>query len=394
MADLLVHTLDDVDLAGKRVLIRADLNVPISGGEVTSDVRIRASVPTIQAAAAKAGRVIVMSHLGRPTEGEFDPESSLQPVAKRLQELLGSPVQLLADLDACNTLADGAVGLLENVRFFSGEKANDDELAKAMAEQCDVFIHDAFGTAHRAQASTHGVAKFAKTACAGLLLSGELESLGRAVANPQSPMVAIVGGAKVSTKLEVLGSLAKIADQIIVGGGIANTFIAAQGHNVGKSLYEEDLLDTAREIAQQVDIPIPTDVIVAEAFAEDARAIVRDIDEVGDEEMILDIGPVTARAWAESLQAAKTILWNGPVGVFEFDQFGEGTRVLAEAIADSEGFSIAGGGDTLAAIDKYGIADGVADGVSYVSTGGGAFLEFVEGKELPAVEILQSRYTG
>jgi len=381
-----IPSMTDIDLQGKRVLIRADLNVPIKAGAVTSDARIVASIPTIQAALAQSAAVVVMSHLGRPEEGVFDADASLAPVADRLSELLGCAVPLLKNLEDCAGVQTGTVALLENVRFLPGEKADDDGLAAAMAAQCDVFVMDAFGTAHRAQASTHGVAKHASTACAGLLLAAELDALDRAMANPAKPMVAIVGGAKVSTKLDVLGSLAGIADQIIVGGGIANTFIAAAGHNVGKSLYEPDLLDTAREIASRVDVPIPVDVMVATEFAEHATAVVRAIDEVADDEMIMDIGPVTARAWAEDLASAATVMWNGPVGVFEFDQFGEGTRILAEALAAGDAFSIAGGGDTLAAIDKY----GVRDGMSYISTGGGAFLEFVEGKTLPAVAMLEA----
>ncbi len=385
-----VTSMQSVDLNNKRVLIRADLNVPVTEGVVTSDARIQASVPTIRRALAANAAVVVMSHLGRPTEGEFDPQASLAPVANRLAELLECDVQLLPDIAACGRVQPGHVALLENVRFFKGEKADDDDLARSMAAQCDVFVMDAFGTAHRAQASTHGIAKFAPIACAGLLLEAELEALGKALAAPASPMVAIVGGAKVSTKLEVLGALAEIADQIIVGGGIANTFIAAAGHNVGTSLHEADLIDAARAIAAKVDIPIPEDVMVAKAFDAAEPAVVKAIGEVADDEMILDIGPVTARAWAQRLTDANTILWNGPVGVFEFDQFGEGTRVLAEAIAASDAFSIAGGGDTLAAIDKY----GVRDGISYISTGGGAFLEFVEGKILPAVAILEQRAAG
>ena len=382
-----VKSMQDVDLAGKRVLIRADLNVPVADGSVTSDARIRASIPTIERALDAGAAVVVMSHLGRPKEGEFDPDASLAPVALHLGQLMDRSVALLPDLSACQNVGAGEVALLENVRFLPGEKADADELAQAMADQCDVFIMDAFGSAHRAQASTHGVAKHAGIACAGLLLSAELDALGRALAAPESPMVAIVGGAKVSTKLEVLDSLAAIADQIIVGGGIANTFIAAAGHNVGKSLYEADLVEAAQRIAEKVDIPIPSDVMVGRSFDAAEVAIVKDIADVADDDMILDIGPVTARAWAEQLTAARTILWNGPVGVFEFDQFGEGTRVLAEAIAASDGFSIAGGGDTLAAIDKY----GVREGISYISTGGGAFLEFVEGKTLPAVAMLETR---
>ncbi|MDG2276410.1 MAG: phosphoglycerate kinase [Pseudomonadales bacterium] len=376
-----------IDLAGKRVIIRADLNVPVTDSEVTSDARIRASLPTIELALAANASVVVMSHLGRPTEGVYNAESSLAPVARRLGQLLNREVRLLAQIEDCASVALGEIALLENVRFFAGEKGNEDALAKRYAEQCEVFVHDAFGTAHRAQASTYGIAKFAPTVCAGLLLGGELEALNRALAAPKQPMFAIVGGSKVSTKLEVLNTLAAIADNIIVGGGIANTFIAAAGYNIGTSLYEPDLLNTAREIAAQVTIPIPVDVVVAKALDEAENGIVRLIDEVGADEMILDIGPQTARDWATMLETAGTVLWNGPLGVFEFEQFGEGTRILAEAIAASEAFSIAGGGDTLAAIDKY----EVSEKISYTSTGGGAFLEFVEGKTLPAVEILQLR---
>lgn len=382
-----VRALNKVDLTSRRVLIRADLNVPLKDGVVSNDARIRASVATIEYALEAGAGVVVMSHLGRPVEGEFDAESSLKPIAAVLAERLGRDVRLLPEIDDCAGVAPGQVALLENVRFFAGEAGNDEALARRYAAQCDVFVMDAFGTAHRAQASTHGVAQFAPIACAGLLLSAELEALSQALAEPARPMVAIVGGSKVSTKLEVLGTLADIADRIIVGGGIANTFIAAAGHNVGQSLYEPDLLAAAREIAAKVDIPIPEDVMVGKRFDEDELAVVRSIDAVADDEMIMDIGPVTARAWGDGLASAKTILWNGPVGVFEFDQFGEGTRVLAEAIAASDGFSIAGGGDTLAAIEKY----GVSERISYISTGGGAFLEFVEGKILPAVEILQQR---
>lgn len=384
-----VNLLSDVDLAGQRVLIRADLNVPIKDGQVVSDARIRASLPTIQTALDAGAAVTVMSHLGRPEEGTFSAENSLSPVAAHMGALLDQEVRLLDDVAACGSVSAGQLALLENVRFFVGEKKNADALAQSYAQTCDVFVMDAFGTAHRAQASTHGVARYAPMACAGLLLEQELSALGQALAQPQSPMIAIVGGSKVSTKLEVLGSLADIADEIIVGGGIANTFIAAAGHNVGISLYEPDLLQDATDIAGRVDIPIPTDVMVAKSFAEHETAVLRQIDEVGDDEMIMDIGPVTARAWADRLGGARTVMWNGPVGVFEFDQFGEGTRVLAEAIASSEAFSLAGGGDTLAAIDKY----DVREGMSYISTGGGAFLEFVEGKVLPAVEILEQRKT-
>jgi phosphoglycerate kinase len=390
MPDLNVLSMSEVALGSKRVLIRADLNVPVKDGVVTSDARIQASLPTIVHALEAGAAVIVMSHLGRPQEGQFDADSSLAPVAQRLGELLETSVELLPTVEACAGVAVGQVAMLENVRFLAGEKADSDELARALAAQCDVFVMDAFGTAHRAHASTHGIARFAPVACAGLLLEAELNALSLALAAPAHPMVAIVGGAKVSTKLEVLDSLSVIADQIIVGGGIANTFIAAAGHNVGKSLYEPGLLDDARAIAAKVDIPIPTDVMVGKAFDEAEPAVVKAIDAVDDDDMIMDIGPVTARAWADQLNAAKTILWNGPVGVFEFDQFGEGTRVLAEAIATSEGFSIAGGGDTLAAIDKY----EVREGTSYISTGGGAFLEFVEGKTLPAVAMLQARAKG
>jgi len=376
-----------VDLSAKRVLIRADLNVPVQDGVVTSDARIVASIPTIEYARDAGAAVVVMSHLGRPTEGEFDPQASMAPVAARLAELLGHAVALVGEVSDCADVAPGQVALLENVRFLPGEKADSDELAQTLAAQCDVFVMDAFGTAHRAQASTHGVARFAADACAGLLLEAELEALGQALAAPASPMLAIIGGSKVSTKLQVLEALAEIADQIIAGGGIANTFIAAAGYNVGRSMYEADLVETARAIASKVDIPIPVDVMVAKAFDASEPAVLKAIDEVEDDDMILDIGPVTARDWAERLSSARTILWNGPVGVFEFDQFGEGTRVLAEAIASGDGFSIAGGGDTLAAIDKY----GVREGISYISTGGGAFLEFVEGKDLPAVTVLQER---
>ena len=381
-----IQSIDDISLTGKRVLIRADLNVPLNNAVVGSDARIRASLPTIQRAVDAGAAVIVMSHLGRPTEGVVDAALSLQPVANRLGELLGSEVALLTKLEDSTRVATGAVAMLENVRFLSGEKANADDLARQLASLCDVFVMDAFGTAHRAQATTHGVAKFASQVCAGVLMHAELRAFASALDSPKQPMLAIIGGAKVSTKLDVLGSLADIADEIIVGGGIANTFIAAAGYNVGRSLYEPDLLETAAAIAAKVTIPIPTDVMGNE-FSESATAVVKSIGEVGDEDLIMDIGPVTARAWAKRLLAAQTIMWNGPVGVFEFDQFGEGTRVLAEAIASSEGFSIAGGGDTLAAVEKY----AVEEGISYISTGGGAFLELVEGKELPAVAILGER---
>ena len=376
-----------LDLAGRRLLIREDLNVPIKNGRVTSDARIRAALPTIELAlTAKAG-VVLMSHLGRPEEGRFDPEASLAPVAACLAELLGRPVPLVDDLAKAGRTAPGEVVLLENVRFLTGETANSETLARQLAGLCDIFVMDAFATAHRAQASTHGVARFAPVACAGPLLVAELEALEQALSAPSRPLIAIVGGAKVSTKLEVLGSLADIADQIIVGGGIANTFIAAAGYGIGRSLVEPDLVDAARQIAARVDVPLPVDVMVGKRLDEKETAVLRAVDAVGDDEMILDIGPETARRFAQRLGSAGTILWNGPVGVFEFDQFGEGTRVLAEAIATSPAFSIAGGGDTLAAIDKY----GVRDGLSYISTGGGAFLEFVEGKTLPAVAVLAER---
>lgn len=382
-----ITAMSELVLSGKRVLIRADLNVPLSDGKVTSDTRIQASVPTIEAALSQGASVVVMSHLGRPKEGSFDASASLAPVAQRLGELLDTSVALLPELDDCKNVQTGQVALLENVRFLTGEKADDETLARRMAEICDVFVMDAFGTAHRAQASTHGVAKYAPSVCAGLLLEAELRAFQQTLAQPATPMVAIIGGAKVSTKLEVLGSLASIADRIIVGGGIANTFIAAAGYEVGSSLYEPELLDTARHIADQVDIPIPVDVMVAKTFAADAVGVVKAIDNVQSDETILDIGPVTARAWAESLMDAQTIMWNGPVGVFEFAQFGQGTKVIGEAISESDAFSIAGGGDTLAAVEQYGLAEGI----SYISTGGGAFLELVEGKTLPAVAVLGER---
>lgn len=384
---LAVQRMSELELAGQRVLIREDLNVPIKNGQVASDARIRAALPTIRQALAAGARVMLMSHLGRPTEGEFDEQFSLEPVAKHMSRLLELPVRLVADWHEGVTVADGEVVLLENVRFNVGEKNNEDTLARSYAALCDVFVMDAFGTAHRAQASTHGVARFAPKACAGPLLAGELEALEKALANPARPMVAIVGGSKVSTKLEVLDSLSDKVDQLIVGGGIANTFLAAAGHPVGKSLCEHELLDEARRIGAKTHIPLPTDVVVAAEFAEDATARTCSVDDVGDQDMILDIGPESAAAMAALLQDAGTILWNGPVGVFEFDSFAGGTETLARAIADSVAFSLAGGGDTLAAIDKFGIADKV----SYISTGGGAFLEYVEGKELPAVAVLEER---
>ncbi len=386
----------DLDLAGKRVLIRQDLNVPVKDGKVTSAKRIEASMPTIKHCIEAGAKVMLMSHLGRPTEGEPADEFSLLPVANYLSDALGKEVKLVKDyLNGAPEMADGEVVILENCRFNKGEKKNDEELSKKYAALCDVFVMDAFGTAHRAQASTHGVAKFAPTACAGPLLAGELEALGKALDNPARPMVAIVGGSKVSTKLTVLESLSKVVDKLIVGGGIANTFIAAEGYNVGKSLYEEDLVETAKKlkadaIANGGDIPVPTDVVCAKEFAETAEATLKNVSDVADDDMIFDIGPDSAAALAEVIKTAGTIVWNGPVGVFEFDQFGEGTKAISLAIAESPAFSIAGGGDTLAAVDKYNIADKV----SYISTGGGAFLEFLEGKELPAVAILEERARG
>ena len=382
-----IRSVQDIDLRNQRVLIRADLNVPVKDGLVTSDARIVASLATIKLALDAGASVLVMSHLGRPTEGQYADEYSLAPVAQRLAQLLDRDVPLLAQPEDCPAIEYGEIGLLENVRFLMGEKSNSAELSQRLSDQCDVFVMDAFGTAHRAHASTHGVAELAVTACAGLLLDAELKAFQQTLSAPEKPMVAIIGGAKVSTKLKVLGSLANIADRIIVGGGIANTFIAAAGYEIGKSLYEPALLEVAKNIAGRVEIPIPVDVMVSRTFDEAAPAIVKSIDDVAADEMIMDIGPVTARAWAETLMDARTIMWNGPLGVFEFDQFGEGTRVLAQAIADSSAYSIAGGGDTLAAVDKY----CVTDGISYISTGGGAFLELVEGKVLPAVEMLGLR---
>lgn len=389
--------MTDLDLNGKRVLIREDLNVPVKDGKITSDARLRAAIPTIKQALAQGAAIMVFSHLGRPVEGEPKPEQSLAPVAAYLSEALGQEVQLFTDyLDGVEVKA-GQVVLLENVRFNHGEKKNNPELAQKYAALCDVFVMDAFGTAHRAEASTEGVARYADQAVAGPLLATELDALGRAMQTPEKPMVAIVAGSKVSTKLDVLTSLSTICDQLIVGGGIANTFLAAAGYNVGKSLCEVDLLDTAKQIAAKVDVPLPTDVVVADASeisfddflgsAGNANAVVKKVADVGDNDMILDVGPETAQQFATLLKQSKTILWNGPVGVFEVDQFGEGTKALSLAIAESAGFSIAGGGDTLAAIDKY----QVADQIGYISTGGGAFLEFVEGKTLPAVAILLER---
>ncbi|EON87750.1 phosphoglycerate kinase [Plesiomonas shigelloides] len=382
-----VINMTDLDLAGKRVLIRADLNVPVKEGKVTSDARIRASLPTIELALKQGAAVMVTSHLGRPTEGEYNEEFSLLPVVNYLKEVLSVPVRLAKDYLDGVEVAAGELVVLENVRFNKGEKKDDEALSKKYAALCDVFVMDAFGTAHRAQASTHGVAKFAPIACSGPLLSAELDALGKAMKNPARPMVAIVGGSKVSTKLTVLESLSTIADQLVVGGGIANTFIAAAGHNVGKSLCENDLIDTAKALAAKCNIPVTTDVVVGKEFSESTPATIKAVAEVSDDDMIFDIGPDSAKVLADIIMNAKTILWNGPVGVFEFDQFAKGTEVIAKAIAESPAFSIAGGGDTLAAIDKFGIADKV----SYISTGGGAFLEFVEGKVLPAVAMLEAR---
>ncbi|MGZ7881364.1 phosphoglycerate kinase [Acinetobacter soli] len=389
--------MTDLDLNTKRVLIREDLNVPVKNGQITSDARLRAALPTIQAALAQGAAVMVCSHLGRPVEGEPKAEQSLAPVAEYLSKALGQEVKLLTDYLEGVEVASGQVVLLENVRFNHGEKKNNPELAQKYAALCDVFVMDAFGTAHRAEASTEGVARFAPVAAAGPLLAAELDALGRAMETPEKPMVAIVAGSKVSTKLDVLNSLSTICDQLIVGGGIANTFLAAAGYNVGKSLYEADLIETAKSIAAKVSVPLPTDVVVADASQihfddflgslASAQATIKPVSDVADSDMILDVGPDTAKAFAKILEASKTILWNGPVGVFEVDQFGEGTKALSTAIAESAGFSIAGGGDTLAAIDKY----NVADKISYISTGGGAFLEFVEGKTLPAVAVLLER---
>ena len=388
-----VIKLTDLDLKGKRVLIREDLNVPVKDGKVTSDKRIRASLPSIEFAMKAGAKVMLMSHLGRPTEGEVSEENSLKPVADALSTLLGKQVPLVKDyLEKAPAMQNGDVVLFENVRFNKGEKKNNDELSKQYAALCDVYVMDAFGTAHRAQASTHGVGMHAPVACAGILLAAELDALGKALASPRRPLVAIVGGSKVSTKLTVLESLSKIVDQLIVGGGIANTFIAAAGHKVGKSLCEAELIDTARKLMADAkkrgaDIPVPTDVVVGKEFSETAKATLKQVNDVADDDMIFDVGPETSRAFAEILKQAGTIVWNGPVGVFEFDQFGEGTKAMSYAIADSPAFSIAGGGDTLAAVAKYKIGDKV----SYISTGGGAFLEFLEGKQLPAVAMLETR---
>lgn len=382
-----VIKMSDLELAGKRVLIRQDLNVPLNdAGEVTSDKRIKASLPTIEQALEKGAKVMIMSHLGRPTEGEYEEKYSLGPVAAYMGKLLGREIPLVKDwLEGVETDAD--VVILENVRFNKGEKKNDDELSKKMAALCDVYVMDAFGTAHRAQASTHGVAKYAPVACAGPLLAGELEALGKAMDNPARPMVAIVGGAKVSTKLTVLESLSTVCDKLIVGGGISNTFVAARGYNVGNSLYEKDLIPQAKKLMDELDIPEAVDVRVGTEFSDKAEATVKPVDQVLDGEEIMDLGPETAKNYAEVIKGAKTILWNGPAGVFEFDNFSEGTRAIAEAVADSDAFSVLGGGDVIAAVQKF----DMEDRFSYISTGGGAFLEFVEGKKLPAVEILEER---
>ncbi|MEJ6476167.1 phosphoglycerate kinase [Pseudoalteromonas piscicida] len=387
-----VIKMADLDLNGKRVLIREDLNVPIKDGKVASDARIRAALPTIKLALEKGAKVMVMSHLGRPTEGEYDAQYSMQPVVDYLNDALSQEVRLVTDYLNGVDVNDNEVIVFENVRFNLGEKKDDEALAKQLAALCDVYVMDAFGTAHRAQASTHGVGLYAEVACAGPLLAAELEALGKALDNPARPLVAIVGGSKVSTKLTVLDSLSKVVDQLVTGGGIANTFIAAAGNPVGKSLYEADLIPEANKLvaaakANDGDIPVPTDVVVGNEFSESAVATIKDVSEVSDEDMIFDIGPDTATQLAEIIANAGTVVWNGPVGVFEFDQFGNGTEAIANAIAKSSAFSIAGGGDTLAAIDKY----GVEQDISYISTGGGAFLEFLEGKTLPAVAMLEQR---
>ena len=390
-----VIRMSDLDLRGKRVLIREDLNVPIEDGRITSTQRLDAALPTLRAARDAGAKVMVLSHLGRPKEGEFDAAASLAPVAAWLGEQLGTSVRLLRDYLDGVEVAAGEVVLLENCRMNVGEAKDDETLARRYAAMCDIFVMDAFGTAHRAQASTHGVIRFAPVAAAGPLLSAELDALGNALEHPARPLLAIVGGSKVSTKLTLLENLIGRIDQLIVGGGIANTFIAAMGHAVGNSLVEPDLVDAARKVMADAhrrgaDVPLPTDVVVATAFSANAAATVKAVDQVREGEMILDIGPDTARRYAEIIAKAGTVVWNGPVGVFEFDAFGQGTQTVAQAIAQSSAFSIAGGGDTLAAVDKYGIADGV----SYISTGGGAFLEFLEGKELPAVTALKARAAG
>ena len=382
-----VKLMTDLDLRGRRVLIREDLNVPLKEGRITSAARLKAAEPTIRYALDNGAQVIVMSHLGRPVEGEFNSEFSLAPIANYLGKLLDQKVHLIKDWSDGSIVSNHRLVMLENVRFNIGEKSNSDSLARAYAELCDIFVMDAFGTAHRAQASTHGVAKYAPSVCAGPLLANELDALEQALANPTAPVAAIVGGSKVSTKLMVLESLADKVDQLIVGGGIANTFLAAAGKPVGKSLFEADLIPAAQALMSKVNIPIPTDVIVGKEFSETAEAVIKLVDDVEEDDMIFDIGPESAKKLAEMVTTMGTIIWNGPVGVFEFTQFSQGTEILAKAIANSDAFSIAGGGDTLAAVDKYNIADQV----SYISTGGGAFLEYVEGKQLPAVAILQNR---
>jgi phosphoglycerate kinase len=384
--------MTDLDLAGKRLLIRQDLNVPVHDGRITSDARLRASLPTLKYALEKGASVLVVSHLGRPKPGRLDPDASLTPVAAWFSNALGRTVPLISNWIEGADLKPGQIALGENTRFLKGEKEDDEALSRKMAALCDVYVMDAFGTAHRAEASTHGVARFAPQACAGPLLAAELDALGQALAKPKRPLVVIVGGSKVSTKLDLLNNLAEIADQIIIGGGIANTFLAAAGHAVGKSLCEMEMLETARAIRDKIqarggDIPLPEDVVVATEISAEARAEIRDVGEVDADEMILDIGPKTRAALAAQLKSAGTIVWNGPVGVFEYDHFAGGTRALAEAIAASSAFSLAGGGDTLAAIDKF----GVAQKIGYISTGGGAFLEFLEGKKLPAVAVLEER---
>ena len=376
--------LEEADIAEKRVFIRADLNVPMQDGQISNDARIRASLPTISKVLEKNCAVTVLSHLGRPEEGKFDEAFSLAPIAQRLRELLSVPVILLKDIEQSKALSKGQIGLMENVRFFAGEKGNSDELGRRMAACCDVFIMDAFGSAHRAHASTNSIAKHVEVVVPGFLMESELEALNGVVQNAKTPVVAVLGGAKVSSKLTLLERFSEISDKIFVGGGIANTFIAASGHGIGKSLYEETMLDAAKKLLSKTDIPIPKDVMVAKSIDSSATAILRLIDEVHEDEMILDIGPVTAREWSSTIEESGTIIWNGPMGVFEFDQFGEGTREIAEAIARSSAYSLAGGGDTIAAIDKY----EVSDNVSYISTGGGAFMEYLEGKKLPGVDIL------
>ena len=382
-----VKLMTDLDLRGRRVLIREDLNVPLKEGHITSAARLKAAAPTIRYALDSGAQVIIMSHLGRPIEGEFNSEFSLAPIANYLGKLLEQKVHLIRDWSDGSIVSNHRLVMLENVRFNIGEKSNSDSLARAYAELCDIFVMDAFGTAHRAQASTHGVAKYAPSVCAGPLLANELDALEQALASPTAPVAAIVGGSKVSTKLMVLKSLANKVDQLIVGGGIANTFLAAAGKPVGKSLFEADLIPAAQALMSKVNIPIPTDVIVGKEFSETTEAVIKLVDDVEEDDMIFDIGPESAKKLAEMITTMGTIIWNGPVGVFEFTQFSQGTEILARAIANSDAFSIAGGGDTLAAVDKYNIADQV----SYISTGGGAFLEYVEGKQLPAVAILQNR---